>query len=74
MGLHQQLTSDVNSVKVSLPRFETISSATRRLFLVSFACHLNQAHRQYVDSDGLASFFASSYSPSLLSNYTSNCG
>lgn len=35
-------------------------------FKYLITCHLNQAHRQYVDSDVLAlKFFASSYSPSF---------
>ncbi len=43
----------VNLVKVSLSN-------------VLIICHLNQAHRQYVDSDVLAvNFCASSYSPSI---------
>ncbi|MBD2678622.1 MULTISPECIES: hypothetical protein [Nostoc] len=37
-------------------------------FKYFITCHLNQAYRQYVDSDALADkFFASSYSPSVVS-------
>ncbi len=37
-------------------------------FKYLITCHLNQAHRQYVDSGVLADkFFASSYSPSVAS-------
>jgi hypothetical protein len=61
----------VNLVKVSLPRRETLAGATTRRVKFLFSCHLNQAYRQYVDSDGLANSLASSYSPSLLGNFTS---
>lgn len=64
--LHQA-HSEVNLVKVSLTRRDRATNASTALSQLANSCHLNQAHRQHVDLDGLTKI--SSYSPSNTLNY-----